>query len=133
MREILPGLIGGVVGLAGVLLGAWLGSRGQDRRWLREQKLKAATELTTAGSHLYESQLEGADQRRLAPADRVAWQDRLQAGRSQIHLLCGDDTRAAADRFAGLVWRNAGAETQDQDEVVKALQALTACVRREIR
>ncbi|WP_033337584.1 hypothetical protein [Catenuloplanes japonicus] len=132
MREILPGLVGAFIGLAGVMIGAWLGNRHQDRRWLREQKLKAATELTTAGTHLYESQLDDADQRSLTPADRVAWQDRLQAGRAQIHLLCRDDTRDAADRFASLVWRTAGAKPQDEGEVVAALRTFTARLRREI-
>src|SRR5436305_10538274 len=88
MGNVLPGVAGAFIGLAGVLLGAWVTGRGQDLRWLREQKLKSAADFITAGVHLYESQLGASDQHRVTTADRVAWQDRLQTGRSHIHLLC---------------------------------------------
>ncbi|MFG1927757.1 hypothetical protein [Cryptosporangium sp. NPDC048952] len=134
MGNLLPGIAGGLIGLAGVLLGAWIGSRSQDRRWVREQKLKAATEVTTAGMHLYQSQLEGATQRRHSTTDRMLWLDRLQAGRSQMHLLCSRETRDASDRLAELVWREEGTDTPaDEAEVIKALQALTDSLRREFR
>ncbi|MEV6909308.1 hypothetical protein [Amycolatopsis sp. NPDC051071] len=130
----LPGAVGALIGLAGVLLGAWVTSRNQDRRWLREQKLKSAADFITAGLHLYESQLDGSDQRRLKTEDRVAWQDKLQTGRSQIHLLCRDETRESADKFAGLVWRKEGTtKVSDQEDVVKALHTFNKRLRREIR
>jgi hypothetical protein len=70
----LPGFVGAVIGLAVVLLGAWVTSRNQDRRWVREQKLRSAADFITAGLHLYESPLENSDQRRLKTEDRVAGQ-----------------------------------------------------------
>lgn len=95
MENVLPGVVGAFIGLAGVLLGTWATGRSEDRRWLRDQKLRSAADVITAGLHLYESQLDGSDQRRLSTADRVAGQDRPQTGRSHIHLLCGAETRAA--------------------------------------
>ncbi|WP_326795970.1 hypothetical protein OG946_11155 [Streptomyces sp. NBC_01808] len=90
--------------------------------------------MITAGLHPYEAQLDGSDQRRLSTADRVAWQDRLQTGRSHIHLLCGPETRAAADRFSGLVWRNEGTRNvSDQADVTASLRAFNRHLRGEIR
>ena len=132
--SLVAGLVGALSGLAGVLLGAWVASRNEDRRWLRDQKLKSAADFITAGTHLYESQLDGSDQRRLTTADRVAWLDRLQTARSVIHLLCDAETRGSADEFAGLVWRAEGAEdVADEAEVVQALQTLNMRIRHEIR
>lgn len=132
--NLLAGLVGALIGLAGVLLGAWVTGRNEDRRWLREQKLKSAADFITAGTHLYESQLDGSDQRHLTTADRVAWQDKLQTARSVLHLLCHAETRELADEFAGLVWRAEG--TQDvaaQADVVEVLQTFNMRVRQEIR
>ena len=101
---------------------------------MREQKLKAATEIVAAGTHLYHSQLDGTEQRRLSTAERVMWQDRLQAGRSHIHLLCRRETRDAADKFVSLVWRREGTENvADDADVVEALKALTDHLRHELR
>ncbi|MEO3847802.1 hypothetical protein ABGB09_09125 [Streptomyces sp. B8F3] len=87
-----------------------------------------------AGLHLCEAQLDGSDRRRLSTADRVAWQDRLQTGRSHIHLLRGAETCAAADRFSGLVWRNEGTRNvSEKADVVRALRAFNGHLRREIR
>ena len=132
--SLLAGLVGALIGLAGVLLGAWVTSRNEDRRWLRDQKLKSAADFITAGTHLYESQLGGSDQRHLATADRVAWQDKLQTARSVIHLLCHAETRGSADEFARLVWRAEGTtDGAGQADVVEALQTLTMRIRLEIR
>lgn len=120
--------------MAGVLLGAWLTDRHADRRWLREQKLKNAAAFIAAGTHLFESQLDGSDQRHLTREDRVAWQDKLQTSRSVLHLLCRDDTRACADQFAGLVWRSEGTKNvSDEADVVQVLRTFTMRLRREIR
>lgn len=132
--NVVAGIAGALIGLAGVVLGVWVTGRNEDRRWLREQKLKGAADFITAGTHLYESQLDGSDQRRLTTADRVAWQDKLQIGRSIIHLLCRDETRASADEFAGLVWRaEAPKNVSDEADVVEALRTFNKHLRREIR
>ncbi len=132
--NLLPGVVGALIGLAGVVLGAWVTGRNEDRRWLRQQKLRSAADLITSGTHLYESQLDGSDQRRLTTVDRVAWQNKLQTGRSCIHLLCRDETRKSADEFAGLVWREEGSKhVSDEEDVVKVLRTLTKHLRREIR
>ncbi|MGW2938500.1 hypothetical protein ACWDA7_43550 [Streptomyces sp. NPDC001156] len=132
--NLLAGLVGALIGLAGVLLGAWVTGRNEDRRWLREQKLKSAADFITAGLHLYESQLDGSDQRHLTRADRVAWQGKLQTGRSVVHLLCRAETRESADEFARLVWRAEGTENvTDQADVVEALRTFNVCLRQEIR
>jgi hypothetical protein len=133
MGNVLAGVVGALIGLAGVLLGTWVTGRNEDRRWLREQKLKSAADFITADLHLYESQLDGSDQRRLTAADRVAWQDRLQTGRSTVHLLCHEETRASADEFAGLVWRAQDTKNvSDQADLVKVLQTFNMHLRREI-
>jgi hypothetical protein len=132
--SLLAGLAGALIGLAGVLLGSWVTSRNEDRRWLRDQKLKSEADFITAGTHLYESQLDGSDQRRLTTADRVAWQDKLQTARSVIHLVCRAETRGSADEFARLVWRAEGTtDMADQAEVVEVLQTFTMRIRQEIR
>ncbi|MBB5850272.1 hypothetical protein ACFQ05_23970 [Amycolatopsis umgeniensis] len=134
MGSVVSGLAGALIGLVGVLLGAGVTSRYQDRRWLREQKLKGAAEFIAAGMHLYESQLSRSDQHRVTTAERVAWQDRLQTGRSQVHLLCRSETREAADKFAGLVWRYEGTKkVSEEADVVEALRGFTDTIRREIR
>jgi hypothetical protein len=132
--SLVAGLVGALSGLAGVLLGARVTSRNEDRRWLRDQKLKSAADFITAGTHLYESQLDGSDHRRLTTADRVAWLDKLQTARSVIHLLCDTETRGSADEFAGLVWRSEGTkDPADEAEVVRVLQTFNMRVRQEIR
>ncbi|MFI9455830.1 hypothetical protein [Amycolatopsis sp. NPDC052450] len=110
MGNVLAGIVGAVVGLAGVLLGAWVKGRDEHRSWLRDQKLKSAADLVAAVLHLYESQRDSSDQRHLTPADRVAWQDKLQTSRSIVHLLCRDETRESADKFASMGWRAKDAE-----------------------
>ncbi|TNC27289.1 hypothetical protein [Amycolatopsis alkalitolerans] len=133
MWNILAGVVGAAVSLAGVLLGAWLKSRNEHRSWLREQKLKSAADLIAAVSHLYESQRDSSDQSRLTPADRVAWQDKLQTGRSIMHLLCRDETRESASAPASFAWQRKDKNVPEQADVVKALQAFNVHVRREIR
>ncbi|GAA3794459.1 hypothetical protein [Streptomyces chiangmaiensis] len=132
--NLLAGLVGALIGLAGVFLGAWATGRNEDQRWLREQKLKSAADFITAGLHLYESQLDGSDQRHLTRADRVAWQDKLQTGRSVVHLLCHAETRESADEFARLVWRAEGTtNVTEQADVVEVLRTFNTRLRQEIR
>jgi hypothetical protein len=46
MVTILAGLVGGIVGVLGVVLGAWLNGRRENRKWLRDQKLLGAVEFS---------------------------------------------------------------------------------------
>jgi DNA-binding transcriptional regulator YdaS (Cro superfamily) len=43
--ELVIAIIAAVAGLAGAWLGTWLGNRGAQDQWLREQRIKAYTDL----------------------------------------------------------------------------------------
>ncbi|MFI1825225.1 hypothetical protein ACH41E_02055 [Streptomyces sp. NPDC020412] len=48
MENILAVAIGAAIGFIGVVFGSWFTVRRQDRRWIREQKLKAGIGFNTA-------------------------------------------------------------------------------------
>lgn len=88
MENILSVAIGAVIGLVGAVFGSWFTARRQDRMWLREQKLKAGINFSTAVvqllDHLKDTQLGDVD---LAAAlARRVWATRPTEGR--------DDRRA---------------------------------------
>ncbi|HEV8649555.1 MAG TPA: hypothetical protein VG276_09145 [Actinomycetes bacterium] len=43
--QVLPTIVGGILGLAGVVYGAMRGSRAEHRRWLRQERLKVYSEF----------------------------------------------------------------------------------------
>ncbi|GAA0349540.1 hypothetical protein NE235_36465 [Actinoallomurus spadix] len=131
MVNVLAGVIGALLGFSGALLGAWIKSRDEQQRWLRDQKLASAAEMISAGSNIFELRSGNSDWlQSLEPGELRVWQSQLQKGRAVIHLLCTQETRDNADSFARSCWR---ATTSDsEDKVVTALRAFNASLRKEI-
>lgn len=134
MESIVAGVVGAVIGLAGVLLGTWTASRSEDRRWLRDQRLSGATELITAGGHLYEYKRRPIKRSESTTGtDVMDWENRLQNGRSVIHLLCAEETRTLADELAKRVWcTDDSTDDVRHRETVEVLRAFTEQLRREL-
>lgn len=129
----MAGLIGALLGFSGALLGAWIRSRDEQRRWLRDQKLAGAAEMVSAGTNIFEFRdgskdwLDSFDPRELRE-----WQSQLQKGRAVIHLLCTQETREHADSFAEWCWRTNASDDKHKDKTIRALQAFNASLRKEI-
>lgn len=131
MVNVLAGVIGALLGFSGALLGAWIKSRDEQQRWLRDQKLASAAEMISAGSNIFELHSGNNDRRQsLGPGELREWQSQLQKGRAVIHLLCTQETRDKADSFARSCWR--AATSDNEDKVVTALRAFNAALRKEI-
>jgi hypothetical protein len=129
--NVLAGVIGALLGFSGALLGAWIKSRDEQQRWLRDQKLAAAAEMVSAGSNIFELRSGSKDWlESFEPSELRERQSQLQKGRAVIHLLCTRETRDHATEFARKCWR---AKTPDDEpKTVKALQAFTSSLRKEI-
>jgi hypothetical protein len=121
-----------LVGLIGVLVGVWLSAKQERRRWVLDQKVRASVDFITRTGLLY-TRLRELDENQVDPAERIEWRNSMQAGRSTIHLLCGDETRVLADRLVSLV--NA-TSPQSSDEhhaaTITTLNDLTDRLRREL-
>jgi hypothetical protein len=129
--NVLAGIIGALLGFSGALLGAWIKSRGEQHRWLRDQKLAGAAEMVSAGSNIYELRSGSKDWREsFEPSELREWQSQLQKGRAIIHLLCTGETRDHADTFAQSCWR--AKTSDDEHKTIMALRAFTASLRKEI-
>ncbi|SDY17082.1 hypothetical protein SAMN05216215_102127 [Saccharopolyspora shandongensis] len=50
----MAGIIGALLGFSGALLGVWIKSQGEQRKWLRDQKPAEAAEMVSAGTNIYE-------------------------------------------------------------------------------
>ncbi|MGX2997724.1 hypothetical protein JNUCC64_26245 [Streptomyces sp. JNUCC 64] len=135
MGNVLSVAVGAVIGLLGILFGAWFTARRQDRMWLREQKLRAGIGFNTAVvqllDHLKDTRLgdDGPGANELA--------DRLQEARSALYLLCADDTVELADALARRVWNTrptAGRDDRRAEfrETTDLLRRFTRQLRREI-
>jgi hypothetical protein len=131
--NVLAGVIGALLGFSGALLGAWIKSRGEQWRWLRDQKLAGATEMVSAGSNIYEFRRGSKDWvASFEPNELREWQSQLQKGRAVIHLLCTQETRDHADSFAQWCWRSKAPKDEHKDNTIAALRAFTASLRKEI-
>ncbi|MCI2422849.1 hypothetical protein MOQ72_36030 [Saccharopolyspora sp. K220] len=128
MANVLAGIIGALLGFSGALLGAWIKSQGEHRRWLRDQKLASAAEMVSAGTNIYEFRSGSKDWiESFEPSELREWQSQLQRGRAAIHLLCTQETRDHAGAFVKSCWR-----AKDEAETIRALSAFTASLRKEI-
>ncbi|WP_040925664.1 hypothetical protein [Saccharomonospora marina] len=133
MINILAGLMGALLGFSGALLGAWIKSSGEHRRWLRDQKLAGAAEMVGAGTSIYEYRSGGKYWlESFEPSELREWQSRLQQGRAVIHLLCTRETREHADSFARSCWRAKRGDGEHEDVTVAALRAFNVALRKEI-
>ncbi|MEU3628587.1 hypothetical protein BS329_35400 [Amycolatopsis coloradensis] len=133
MIAVLAGVIGALFGFSGALLGAWIKSRGEQQRWLRDQKLTGAAELVSAGTNIFELRhgnkvlLESFE-----PGELREWQTQLQKNRAAIHLLCAQETRDHADAFVKSCWRAKTGDREHKDKTIAALRAFTTSLRKEI-
>lgn len=86
-----------VAGLAGVILGALLQGHGEQRRWLREQRLSVFAELHDAVGQAmdvaWSYSLDTESPRADALARLETARSRLEAVRGRAELLVGDHTR----------------------------------------
>jgi hypothetical protein len=131
--NVLAGVIGALLGFSGALLGAWIKSRDEQRRWLRDQKLAGAAEMVSAGSNIFELRSGNKDWlESLDPSELREWQSQLQKGRAVVHLLCTRETRGHADSFVQSCWRSKTLGDEHYDKTVAALRAFTASLRKEI-
>jgi len=131
--NVVAGVVGALLGFSGALLGAWIKSRDEQHRWLRDQKLAGAAEMVSAGTNIYE--LRSGSEDWLAafePNELREWQSQLQKGRAVIHLLCTQETRDHADAFAASCWRAKTSGDEHKDKTVIALRAFTTSLRKEI-
>jgi hypothetical protein len=99
VETVVAGVVGALIGLIAVALGAWLQGRSEHQHWLRDRKLQAATDFVTASKHLLNQYRligwDGMDQK-----DRRERRDRMQAGRSALYLLCSAEIVDVADDLA---------------------------------
>jgi hypothetical protein len=131
MDNLLAGVIGALVGLAGVAAGAWLQGRKEHQRWLRDQKLRAAVDFIGGASDLY-------DRRRHPPSpgsgpvdDSAGWA-RAQDGRSALYLLCDDRTVELAEALITRVRHLEPSVGDSDDETISLLRGLVQRLRREL-
>jgi hypothetical protein len=101
MTNVLAGLLGAVIGLAGVLTGAWLNARREDRRWLRDQRLRASVEFLSACGLLYDRRRQVRTE--LTAEQEIEQRHLIQTSRSALLLLCTTETADLADRLAQTV------------------------------
>ena len=132
MGNLLAGVIGALVGLAGVAAGAWLQGRKEHQRWLRDQKLRAAIDFIGATGDLYDHR-----RRSLPPGtssiDESAQQARAQDGRSALYLLCDDRTVDLAEALITRVRHlEPKADGSHNDEIVSLLRDLVRRLRAEL-
>ena len=132
MGNLLAGVIGALVGLIGVATGAWLQGRKEHRRWLRDQKLRAAIDFIGATGDLY-------DRRRhplppgTSPSDESPLWTRAQDGRSALYLLCDDRTVDLAEALiTGVRHLEPQADRSHNDAVIAVLRDLVRQLRLEL-
>jgi hypothetical protein len=127
MSNLLAGLVGALIGLGGVVAGAWLQGRKEHQRWLRDQKLQAAIGYIGATGDLYDHRRHPSSDADPA-AERAAWV-RAQDGRSALYLLCDDDTVDVAE---ALIKRVKDTQPKADDDVSddEAIDLLRDLVRR---
>jgi hypothetical protein len=133
MSNLLAGLIGAVIGLAGVVAGAWLQGRKEHQRWLRDQKLHAAIDYISATGDLHDSR--GDPSPDADPAARRAPWARARDGRSALYLLGDASTVEVAEALIARVRHTepkTGDARDDYDETVAMLRDLVRRLRAEL-
>lgn len=131
MSNLLAVLIGALIGLGGVVAGAWFQQRKEHQRWLRDQKLHAAIVYIAATGDLYDRLRPSANPD--PSAERGDW-TRIQDGRSAIHLLCETSTVEVAE---ALVMRVRDTQPKitagpQDDETIALLRDLVRRLRLEL-
>ncbi|GAB3428356.1 hypothetical protein GCM10027569_71560 [Flindersiella endophytica] len=125
-------MIGAAAGLAGVLLGAWLAGRREDKNWLRDQRLRGAVEFIVTSAALYDRLLQLPDTE-FKPSEKIEWHNRIENGRTTIHLLCSPRGRELMDTLIRLVKATTPTASNDhRAQVIHTLQMFTTRMRAEL-
>jgi hypothetical protein len=132
MTNLLAAMVGALVGLVGVAVGNWLQGRKEHRRWLRDQKLRAAIDFIGATGELFEHRYESPPPGRSPIDERATWV-RAQDGRSALYLLCAESTREAAEALIDRVKHGEAAPDGSRDQVaIDLLRNLVKRLRAEL-
>jgi hypothetical protein len=104
MASLVAALIGAVVGLCGVAAGVVLQGKNEQRRWVRDHKLRAAVDFIGATGRIYDRRrrLQSAGP---VPADQTDDWRRAQDARSALYLLCESGTVDVAEALISRVRR----------------------------
>ena len=130
MANLLAGVIGAVVGLGGVAVGAWLQGLKEHQRWLRDQKLRAAINYIGATGEIYDRRRHSTD---ADPATEEAALARAQDARSALYLLCDSGTVEVAEGLIQRVRRmQPNTSGQHDDETLALLRELVQRLRLEL-
>jgi len=132
MATLLAGIGGALIGLMGVAIGAWLQSRREHQRWLRDQKLRAAIDFIGGTGDLYQRRRQLRSEGSSVIDGQAAWV-RLQDGRSALHLLCEASTVDAAEAVVRRIGHIAAEADQDDEEATALLRDLVQRLRTELR
>ena len=132
MATLLAGIGGALIGLMGVAIGAWLQSRREHQRWLRDQKLRAAIDFIGGTGDLYQRRRQLRSEGSSIIDGQAAWV-RLQDGRSALHLLCEASTVDAAEAVVMRIGHIAAEADQDDEEATASLRDLVQRLRTELR
>jgi hypothetical protein len=130
MENLLAGLIGAVIGLGGVAVGAWLQGLKEHQRWLRDQKLRAAISYIGATGEIYDRRRYSTDS---DPTVEEAALARAQDARSALYLLCDSGTVEVAEALIQRV-RHMKPNTSGQhdDDILALLRDLVQRLRLEL-
>lgn len=134
MTSLVAGVVGALLGLLGVLLGAWLNSRREHHRWIKDQQLRAAVAFLGAAAEIYAEKRGLQEVERAEAADRRRWRTEMRDGRTGIYLLCEQATIQLAQELEQRVMRVERSEDGSHDtETIDVLGQLVRQLRRELR
>lgn len=140
-------VLGAVAGLAGVILGQLLARRGEDRKWLRDERHRAAAGLLAAGEALRRHSaarivaLYAGSIGDIAADEYLTDLERLGLAAEAVRTVYPPAIAALADRlhdaaqglaYVGLAERPQAAEASPGDLYASARDKFTAAVRRLI-
>lgn len=133
MTTILAGLVGGLVGVVGVLLGAWLNARREDRKWLRDQQLRGAVEFLASAGQLYRHKRLPSVDFDAGQQNEKEWLDRMAIGRSHLHVLFSAEVISLSDTVSRRVFKASPTTGDDEHrETIKLLNSLTKKIRHDV-
>ena len=113
MDKLIAGGLGALVSIAAVVLGAWLHSRRELRQWRSDQMLRAAVEFVTPTRYLL-NHYRWLGEKRMNQEDRRERRDRMQDGRTAIHLLYSPPTIQLMEDLVSRLYET-GLETTRED------------------
>ncbi|MER7010614.1 hypothetical protein ABT324_04190 [Saccharopolyspora sp. NPDC000359] len=87
--------------------------------------MSGAAEMVSAGTSIFE--FRSGSRAWVGSFEPSEWQAQLQRGRAVVHTLCSEETREHANAYVKACWR-----ADDEEASIRALQAFTAALRREI-